>query len=158
MIKGFRMPVDMPLAGYGKAKEGTYLCTDGEAVIRLEEVKEYSAAPHLCQLLLRGAVFTEGEWFPWEHEVDCLNSAPELEFEGEILDFILSHIAHCVSDYEVQTKEAESYGVYNGNTPIFTGIESFDKAHTVYYHTAKACNLLGLRCDLVNETTGEVVE
>lgn len=158
MIKGFRMPVDLPLAGYGKAKEGTYLCTDGEAVIRLEEVKEYSSAPHFCKLLLRGAIFTEGEWFPWEYEVDCLNSAPELEFEGEMLDFILGHIAHCVSDYEVQTKEAESYGVYNGNTPIFTKIESFSKAHTVYYHTVKACNLLGLRCDLVNETTGEVIK
>lgn len=152
------MPVDMPLAGYGKAEEGTYLCTDGEAVIRLEEVKEYSAAPHFCQLLLRGAIFTEGEWFPWEYEVDCFNSAPELEFEGEVLDFILAHIAHCMSDYEVQTKESESYGVYNGNTPIFSGIDSFDKAHTVYYHTVKACNLLGLRCDLVNETTGEVIE
>ena len=101
------MPVDMPLAGYSKAEEGTFLCTDGEAVIRLEEVKEYSAAPHFCQLLLEGAIFTEGEWFPWEHEVDCLNSAPELEFEGEVLDFILGHIAHCVGDYEIQTRTGE---------------------------------------------------
>ena len=155
------MPVNMPLAGYSKAEEGTYLCTDGEAVIRLEEVKEYSAAPYFCKLLLRGAIFTEGEWFPWEHEVDCLNSAPELEFEGEVLDFILGHIAHCVSDYEVQTvqtKEPESYGVYNGNTPIFTGIESYGKAQAVFYNTAKACAILGLRCDLVNEATEEVIE
>ena len=51
-----------------------------------------------------------------------------------------------------------TYGVYNGNTPIFTKIESFAKAQAVFYNTAKACAILGLRCNLVNETTGEVVE
>ena len=58
----------------------------------------------------------------------------------------------------LQTKEAESYGVYNGNTPIFTKIESFAKAQAVFYNTAKACNILGLRCNLVNEATGEVIK
>ena len=57
-----------------------------------------------------------------------------------------------------ETKEAESYGIYNGNTPIFTKIENFAKAQAVFYNTAKACAILGLRCDLVNERTGEVVE
>ena len=51
-----------------------------------------------------------------------------------------------------------TYGVYNGSTPIFTKIESFAKAQAVFYNTAKACNILGLRCDLVNEATGEVIE
>ena len=57
-----------------------------------------------------------------------------------------------------ETKDAESYGVYNGSTPIFTKIESFAKAQAVFYNTAKACAILGLRCDLVNEATGEVIE
>ena len=51
-----------------------------------------------------------------------------------------------------------TYGIYNGITPIFTKIESFAKAQAVFYNTAKACNILGLRCDLVNETTGEVIK
>ena len=54
--------------------------------------------------------------------------------------------------------QGATYGVYNGNTPIFTKIESFAKAQAVFYNTAKACAILGLRCDLVNEITGEVVE
>ena len=55
-------------------------------------------------------------------------------------------------------EEEVTYGVYNGITPIFTKIESFAKAQAVFYNTAKACAILGLRCDLVNETTGEVIE
>lgn len=60
----------------------------------------------------------------------------------------------------IEGKELQgvTYGIYNGNTPIFTKIESFAKAQAVFYNTAKACAILGLRCDLVNEATGEVVE
>lgn len=60
-----------------------------------------------------------------------------------------------IAEFEFQEV---TYGIYNGSTPIFTKIESFSKAKEVFYNTAKACNLLGLRCNLVNETTGEVIE
>ena len=60
----------------------------------------------------------------------------------------------------IEGKELQevTYGIYNGITPIFTKIESFAKAQAVFYNTAKACAILGLRCDLVNERTGEVIE
>ena len=60
-----------------------------------------------------------------------------------------------IAEFELQ---GVTYGVYNGITPIVSGIESFDEAQTVFYNTAKACDILGLRCNLVNETTGEVIE
>lgn len=75
---------------------------------------------------------------------------------------IIAVLSGLIGEKEVRhMKEFEieiTYGVYNGGTPIFSGIESFAKAQAVFYNTAKACNILGLRCDLVNETTGEVVE
>ena len=60
----------------------------------------------------------------------------------------------------IEGKELQevTYGIYNGITPIVSGIESFDEAQIVFYNTAKACDILGLRCNLVNEAIGEVIK
>ena len=74
----------------------------------------------------------------------------------------ITYKAVCVERVNSAIAEFEpkgvTYGVYNGITPIVSGIESFDEAQAVFYNTAKTCDILGLRCNLVNETTGEVIK
>ena len=104
---------------------------------------------------LNGRSYTRHELI--EFILYCLTQSNQLQelFGGALLEEMQNQVNSAIAEFELQ---GVTYGVYNGGTPIFTGIESYGKAQAVFYNTAKACKILGLRCDLVNEATGEVIE
>lgn len=142
-------------------KEGQWLCVDtvaNNALIIIQTIKRVVNAVD-CKIILKGFIYEDSVecWTELNMKFDCLTQNNQLQelFGGALLKEMQNQVNSAIAEFELQ---GVTYGVYNGNTPIFTKIESFSKAHTVYYHTVKACNLLGLRCDLVNEKTGEVIE
>ena len=144
-----------------KLKEGDWLCVDTVADNALMIINTIHSVVNAvdCKVVLKGLIYEDSVecWAELHMELDCLTQSNQLEelFGGALLDEMQNYVNSAIAEFELQ---GVTYGVYNGNTPIFTGIESYSKAQAVFYNTAKACNILGLRCDLVNEATGEVVE
>lgn len=142
-------------------KEGQWLCVDTVADNALMIIQTIHSVINAvdCKIILKGFIYEDSVecWAELSMELDCLTQGNQLQelFGGALLEEMQNRVNSAIAEFELQ---GVTYGIYNGNTPIFTKIESFSKAHTVYYHTVKACNLLGLRCDLVNEKTGEVIE
>lgn len=142
-------------------KEGQWLCVDtvaDNALIILNSINRVVNAVD-CKITLKGFIYEDSAecWAELEMELDCLTQGNQLQelFGGALLEEMQNQVNSAIAEFELQ---GVTYGVYNGNTPIFTGIESYGKAQAVFYNTAKACKILGLRCSLVNERTGEVVE
>lgn len=142
-------------------KEGNWLCvdtiTDNTLMIINKIYRIINAID--CKIILKGFIYEDSVdcWAELRMELDCLTQGNQLEelFGGELLEEMQNQVNSAIAEFELQEV---TYGVYNGSTPIFTKIESFAKAQAVFYNTAKACNILGLRCNLVNETTGEVIK
>lgn len=159
MIKGFRVAAQQFMGM--KLEVGNWLCINTVAKNALIVIKGIynRSTKNDCLVLVTGAIYDElaEAWGEWDMYINCLEEANQLQeyFEGELLEVVTDCVNSAIAEFELQ---GVTYGVYNGSTPIFAGIESYGKAQTVYYHTVKACNILGLRCNLVNETTGEVVE
>ena len=142
-------------------KEGQWLCVDtvaDNALIILNSINRVVNAVD-CKITLKGFIYEDSAecWAELEMELDCLTQGNQLQelFGGALLEEMQNQVNSAIAEFELQ---GVTYGVYNSNTPIFTGIESYGKAQAVFYNTAKACKILGLRCSLVNERTGEVVE
>ena len=161
MIKGNKLNSTMrSIIGKG-IKEGQWLCVDTAADNALMIIQTIHSVINAvdCKIILKGFIYEDSAecWTEFETELDCLTQNNQLQefFGGTLLEEIQKYVNSAISVFELQ---GITYGVYNGNTPIFTGVKSFSKAQAVFYHTVKACNLLGLRCDLVNEKTGEVIE
>lgn len=161
MIKGNKLNSTMRSIIGKEIKEGQWLCVDTAADNALMIIQTIHSVINAvdCKIVLKGFIYEDSTecWTEFEMELDCLTQNNQLqEFFGEaLLEEIQKYVNSAISVFELQEI---TYGVYNGNTPIFTGIESYGKAQAVFYHTSKACNILGLRCDLVNEKTGEVIE
>lgn len=158
MIKGFKV-VAHQIMGM-KLEVGNWVAIDTKAKNALIVIKGiYNRnTKNDCLVLVTGAIYDElaEAWGEWDMYINCLEEANQLQeyFEGELLEVVTDCVNSAIAEFELQ---GVTYGVYNGNTPIFTGIESYGKAQAVLYNTAKACKILGLRCDLVNEKTGEVI-
>ena len=142
-------------------KEGQWLCVDtvaDNALIILNSINRVVNAVD-CKITLKGFIYEDSVecWTELNMKFDCLTQSNQLQelFGGALLKEMQNQVNSAIAEFELQ---GVTYGVYNGSTPIFTGIESYGKAQAVLYNTAKACKILGLRCDLVNEKTGEVVE
>lgn len=144
-----------------EVKEGNWLCVDTVADNALMIINEIHSIINAvdCKVVLKGFIYEDSVecWAELEMELDCFTQGNQLQelFGGTLLEEMQNQVNSAIAEFELQ---GVTYGVYNGNTPIFTKIESYGKAQAVFYNTAKACKILGLRCDLVNETTGEVVE
>lgn len=141
-------------------KENLWLCTDtvADTAIIVQSIHSVVNAVD-CKIALKGLIYEDSAecWTEFNMELDCLTQGNQLQelFGGTLLEEMQNQVNSAIAEFELR---GVTYGVYNGNTPIFTGIESYGKAQAVLYNTAKACKILGLRCDLVNEKTGEVVE
>lgn len=161
MIKGNKLTSTMRSMIGKEVKEGNWLCVDtvtDNALMIINEIHNIVNAVD-CKVVLKGFIYEDSVecWAELEIELDCLTQGNQLQelFGGALLEEMQNQVNSAIAEFELQ---GVTYGVYNGNTPIFTGIESYGKAQAVFYNTAKACKILGLRCDLVNETTGEVIE
>lgn len=161
MIKGNKLTSTMRSIIGKEVKEGNWLCVDTVADNALMIINEiYSAVNAVdCKVILKGFIYEDSVecWAELRMELDCLTQGNQLQelFGGALLEEMQNQVNSAIAEFELQ---GVTYGIYNGNTPIFTKIESYGKAQAVFYNTAKACKILGLRCDLVNETTGEVIE
>ena len=161
MIKGNKLTSAMRTVEGKEVKEGDWLCVDTVADNALMIINTINSVVNAvdCKITLKGFIYENSVecWAELHMELDCLTQGNQLQelFGGALLKEMQNYVNSAIAEFELQ---GVTYGVYNGNTPIFTKIESFAKARTVYYHTVKACNLLGLRCDLVNERTGEVIK
>lgn len=161
MIKGNKLNSTMRSLIGKEVKEGNWLCVDTVADNTLMIINEiYSIINAVdCKIVLKGFIYEDSVecWAELEMELDCLTQSNQLQelFGGALLKEMQNQVNSAIAEFELQEV---TYGVYNGNTPIFTKIESYGKAQAVFYNTAKACKILGLRCDLVNEATGEVIE
>lgn len=161
MIKGNKLNSTMRSLIGKEVKEGNWLCVDTVADNALMIINEIHSIINAvdCKVVLKGFIYEDSAecWIKLEMELDCLTQNNQLQelFGGALLEEMQKYVNSAISVFELQ---GITYGVYNGNTPIFTGIESYGKAQAVFYNTAKACRILGLRCDLVNEKTGEVIE
>ena len=161
MIKGNKLIATMRSIIGKEVKEGNWLCVDTVADNALMIINTIHSVVNAvnCKIILKGFIYEDLAecWAELEMELDCLTQGNQLQelFGGALLKEMQNQVNSAIAEFELQ---GITYGVYNGNTPIFTKIKSFAKAQAVFYHTVKACNLLGLRCDLVNEATGEVVE
>ena len=142
-------------------KEGQWLCVDTVADNALMIIQTIHSVINAvdCKIILKGFIYEDSVecWVELSMELDCLTQNNQLQelFGGVLLEEMQNQVNSAIAEFELQ---GVTYGVYNGNTPIFTKIESYGKAQAVFYNTAKACKILGLRCDLVNEKTGEVIE
>lgn len=161
MVKGNKLTSAMRSIMRKEIKEGQWLCVDtvaDNALIILNSINRVVNAVD-CKITLKGFIYEDSAecWVELEMELDCLTQGNQLQelFGGALLEEMQNQVNSAIAEFELQ---GVTYGVYNGNTPIFTGIESYGKAQAVFYNTAKACKILGLRCSLVNERTGEVVE
>lgn len=160
MIKGKKMTSAMRTIEGREVKKGDWLCVDTVAdnLMIINRIYHIINAKD-CKIILRGFIYEDLVecWVESRMELDCLTQGNQLEelFGGALLEEMQNQVNAAIAEFELQ---GATYGIYNGNTPIFTKIESFAKALAVFYNTAKACKILGLRCDLVNEATGEVVE
>lgn len=161
MIKGNKLIATMRSIIGKEVKEGNWLCVDTIADNALMIINTIHSVVNAvdCKIILKGFIYEDSAecWAKLEMELDCLTQGNQLQelFGGALLKEMQNQVNSAIAEFELQ---GVTYGVYNGNTPIFTGIESYGKAQAVLYNTAKACKILGLRCDLVNEKTGEVVE
>ncbi len=158
MIKGFKA-VAHQIMGM-KLEVGNCIAIDTKAKNALIVIKGiYNRnTKNDCLVLVTGAIYDElaEAWNEWDMYINCLEEANQLQeyFEGELLEVVTDCVNSAIAEFEFQ---GVTYGVYNGNTPIFTGIENYAKADAVFYSTAKACDLLNLECSLINEKTGEVI-
>lgn len=161
MIKGNKLNSTMRSLIGKEVKEGNWLCVDTVADNTLMIINEIHSIINAvdCKIVLKGFIYEDSVecWAELEMELDCLTQSNQLQelFGGALLKEMQNRVNSAIAEFELQEV---TYGVYNGNTPIFTKIESYGKAQAVFYNTAKACKILGLRCDLVNEATGEVIE
>ena len=161
MIKGKKMTSAMRSIEGKKVEEGDWLCVDTVADNALMIINTIHSVVNAvdCKVVLKGLIYEDSVecWAELHMELDCLTQGNQLEelFGGALLEEMQNQVNSAIAEFELQEV---TYGIYNGNTPIFTKIESFAKAQAVFYNTAKACAILGLRCDLVNERTGEVIE
>ena len=160
MIKGNKLIATMRSIIGKEVKEGNWLCVDTVADNALMIINTIHSVVNAvdCKIILKGSIYEDSAecWAELEMELDCLTQGNQLQelFGGVLLKEMQNQVNSAIAEFELQ---GVTYGVYNGNTPIFTGIESYGKAQAVLYNTAKACKILGLRCDLVNEKTGEVI-
>ena len=158
MIKGFKA-VAHQIMGM-KLEVGNWVAIDTKAKNALIVIQGiyYSNTENVCLVLVTGAIYDElaEAWGEWDMYINCLEEANQLQeyFEGELLEVVTDCVNSAIAEFELLVV---TYGNYTGNTPIFIGIESYGKAQAVLYNTAKACKILGLRCDLVNEKTGEEI-
>ena len=161
MIKGNKLNSTMRSIAGKKVEEGNWLCVDTVADNALMIINSIHSVINAvdCKITLKGFIYEDSAecWVELEMELDCLTQGNQLQelFGGALLEEMQNQVNSAIAEFELQ---GVTYGVYNGNTPIFTGIESYGKAQAVFYNTAKACKILSLRCSLVNERTGEVVE
>ena len=161
MIKGNKLIATMRSIIGKEVKEGNWLCVDTVADNALMIINTINRVVNAvdCKIILKGFIYEDSVecWTELNMKFDCLTQSNQLQelFGGALLKEMQNQVNSAIAEFELQ---GVTYGVYNGNTPIFTGIESYGKAQAVLYNTAKACKILGLRCDLVNEKTGEVVE
>lgn len=161
MIKGKKMTSAMRTIEGKEVKKGNWLCVDTVADNTLMIINKIYRIINAvdCKIILKGFIYEDSVecWAELHMELDCLTQGNQLEelFGGALLEEMQNQVNSAIAEFELQ---GATYGVYNGNTPIFTKIENFAKALAVFYNTAKACKILGLRCNLVNEATGEVVE
>lgn len=161
MIKGIKLAQTMRTLAGKELKEGDWLCVDTVADNALMIINTIHSVINAidCKIILKGFIYEDSVdcWAELRMELDCLTQGNQLQelFGGALLEEMQNRVNSAIAEFELQ---GVAYGVYNGNTPIFTKIESFAKAQAVFYNTAKACAILGLRCDLVNERTGEVIE
>lgn len=161
MIKGGKMiSARGPVIGK-KIEEDDWFCVStaaNNALIILNSINRVVNAVD-CKIILKGFIYEDSIecWTELNMKFDCLTQGNQLQefFGGALLEEMQNQVNSAIAEFELQ---GVTYGVYNGSTPIFTGIESYGKAQAVFYNTAKACKILGLRCSLVNERTGEVVE
>lgn len=161
MIKGGKMvSARGPVIGK-KVEEDDWFCVStaaNNALIILNSINRVVNAVD-CKIILKGFIYEDSIecWTELNMKFDCLTQGNQLQefFGGALLEEMQNQVNSAIAEFELQ---GVTYGVCNGNTPIFTGIESYGKAQAVFYNTAKACKILGLRCDLVNEKTGEVIE
>ena len=161
MIKGTKLPQTMRTIAGKEVKKGNWLCVDtvaDNALMIINKIYRIINAKD-CKIILKGFIYEDSVecWAELHMELDCLTQGNQLEelFGGALLEEMQNQVNSAIAEFELQ---GVTYGVYNVNTPIFTKIESYGKALAVFYNTAKACAILGLRCDLVNEATGEVIE
>lgn len=161
MIRGFKTTKDLRFINGVPTKKGTWICTDtsaDNAFIIIEAIKKIVNSID-CKIVLKGLIYDDPTdcWVEWSMNINCLAENNQLQeyFQGALLGEVRNQVNSTIVEYEIQN--SARYGVYNGNTPIFTGIESFKKADEAFFYASKACETLGLRCDLVNEITGEVI-
>lgn len=161
MIKGNKLNSTMRSLMGREVKEGNWLCVDtvaDNALMIINEIHNMVNAVD-CKVVLKGFIYEDSVecWAELEMKLDCLTQSNQLQelFGGALLEEMQNQVNSAIAEFELQ---GVTYGVYNGNTPIFTKIESYGTAFSVFYNTAKACKILGLRCNLVNEKTGEVIE
>lgn len=161
MIIGTKLPQTMRTLAGKEVKEGDWLCVDTVADNALMIINTIHSVVNAvdCKVVFKGLIYKDSVecWVELHMELDCLTQGNQLEelFGGTLLEEMQNYVNSAIAEFELQ---GITYGIYNGITPIVSGIESFDEAQRVFYNTAKACNILGLRCNLVNEATGEVVE
>lgn len=161
MIKGNRLNSTMRSIIGKEIKEGQWLCVDTAADNALMIIQTIHSVINAvdCKVVLKGFIYEDSVecWTEFEMELDCLTQSNQLQelFGGALLKEIKNQVNSAIAEFELQ---GITYGVYNGNTPIFTKIEGYGIAFSVFYNTAKACKILGLSCNLVNEKTGEVIE
>ena len=161
MIKGKEMTSAMRTIEGKELKKGDWLCVDTVADNALMIINTIHSVVNAvdCKVVLKGLIYEDSVecWVELHMELDCLTQGNQLEelFCGALLEEMQNQVNSAIAEFELQEV---TYGIYNGITPIVSGIESFDEAQRVFYNTAKACNILGLRCNLVNEATGEVIK
>ena len=161
MIKGTKLSQTMRTIAGKEVKKGNWLCVDtvaDNALMIINKIYRIINAKD-CKIILKGFIYEDSVdcWAELRMELDCLTQGNQLQelFSGALLEEMQNQVNSAIAEFELQ---GVTYGIYNGITPIFTGIESYGKAQAVFYNIAKACAILGLRCDLVNEKTEEVVE
>lgn len=160
MIKGNKLNSTMRSLIGKEVKEGNWLCVDTVADNTFMIINEIHSIINAvdCKVVLRGFIYEDfvERWAELEMELDCFTQGNQLQelFGGALLEEMQNQVNSAIAEFELQ---GVTYGVYNGNTPIFTGIENYAKADAVFYSTAKACDLLNLECSLINEKTGEVI-
>ena len=160
MIKGTKLPQTMRTLAGKEVKKGNWLCVDTVADNTLMIINTIHSVVNAvdCKIILKGFIYEDSVecWAELHMELDALTQGNQLQelFGGALLEEMQNYVNSAIAEFELQEV---TYGIYNGITPIFTGIEGYGKAQAVLYNTAKACKILGLRCDLVNEKTGEVI-
>ena len=161
MIKGNKLTSAMRTVEGKEVKEGNWLCVDTVADNALMIIQTINSVVNAvdCKVVLNGLIYEDSVecWAELHMELDCLTQGNQLQelFDGALLKEMQNYVNSAIAEFELQ---GVTYGVYNGITPIFTKIKNFAKAKAVFYNTAKACAILGVRCHLVNEATGEVIK